>query len=321
MLSVVFALALSAAPFEVPNPDEATPNVPKGLFVGDHWRFKKGQEFGPFLRDMVVRMLADLVAIPASVVRWEPADYLTFGVGAAVPIVMSIPFDGVSPDVRLQREIHRVYGGVNCDYSELDSTFCPSPMTSPHVWTKPTDLAIVTTAIVAPLVIGLVAGLAEKDHPLAEIALLGTEAVLVAQVYHVLGKFLTGREAPLGSDGMGRYHGPTRITFPAGTPSGHSATLFAIAGTYATYYDSVWVKVVSLATAGILASLLVVDDSHFASEVVVGSMMGYLTARWVVEHRSTKYAYGQNGLPVRLMGVGPVAVRGQGAAFAATWQF
>lgn len=321
MLSVVFALALSAAPFDVPRPEEATPNVPKGLFVGDHWRFKKGQAFGPFLRDMVVRMLADLVAIPTSVVRWEAGDYVTFGLGAAVPIVMSIPFGGVSPDVRLQREIHRVYGGVNCDYSELDSTFCPSPLTSPHVWTKPSDLAILAAAIVTPLMMGLVGGLVEKDHEFVELSMLGTEAVLVVQVYHVLGKFLTGREAPLGSDGTGRYHGPTRITFPAGTPSGHSATLFGIAGTIATYYDSPWIKVISLATAGILASLLVVDDSHFASEVVVGSMMGYLTARWVVEHRSTKYSYGLNGLPVRLMGVGPMAVQGQGAAFAATWQF
>jgi hypothetical protein len=50
-------------------------------------------------------------------------------------------------------------------------------------------------------------------------------------------------------------------------------------------------------------------------------MMGFLTARWVVEHRSSRYRYGQNGLPVRIAGVAPMAVTGSGAAFATTFTF
>ncbi|PZR07291.1 MAG: hypothetical protein DI536_27960 [Archangium gephyra] len=69
-----------------------------------------------------------------------------------------------------------------------------------------------------------------------------------------------------------------------------------------------------LGSAGVLASFLMFDDAHFASEVIVGSAMGYLIGRWVVEHRSSRYAYGATGLPMRLAGVGPVAVRGQGGA-------
>lgn len=317
VLPAILALALSA----VPDPAEAKTQEPRGVFVGDHWRYKHGQAAGPWVRDFVLRTLADYVAVPTSVLRWEVGDAVTFGLGAAAPIAMSIPVDGWSLDARLQQQIHATYGGVNCDYTEADSSFCPSPMVGFHVWTKPTDLAIVGVTMATPIILGVIGALTKDGGPLLETAALATEAVLVVQVYHVTAKFLTGREAPLGSDGSGRYHGPTRITIPAGTPSGHSATMFAIAGVYATYFEPVWVKALLLGTAGLLASLLVVDDSHFASDVIVGSMMGYLTARWVVEHRSSRYSYGQNGLPVRLMGVGPVAVRGQGAAFAATWQF
>ncbi len=316
VFAVAAALVMSATP-----PEEIPPSEPRGVFVGDHWRYKHGQEAGPWLRDFVLRTLADYVAIPTSVVRWEAGDYVTFGLGAAVPIAMSIPVDGLSLDVRLQREIHRVYGGVNCDYSEPDSQFCPAPPVGFHVWTKPTDLAIIGAAMATPLILGAIGALTKDGGPLLETAALATEAVLVVQVYHVAMKFLTGREAPLGSDGTGRYHGPTRITIPAGTPSGHSATMFAIAGVYATYFEPVWVKALLLGVAGALASLLVVDDSHFASEVIVGSMMGYLTGRWVVEHRSSRYSYGMNGLPFRLAGVGPMPVRGDGAAFAATFRF
>lgn len=316
MLSVALALALSAAPVAEPQPVQ-----PRGVFVGDAWRYQHGQAAGPWVRDFVLRTLADFVAMPTSVVRWEVGDWVTLGVGAAVPVALSVPIEGWSLDARLQQQIHAVYGGVNCDYSEPDSQFCPSPQVGFHVWTKPTDLAIIGTAIATPLILGVIGALTKDGGPLLETAALATEAVMVVQVFHVAAKFLTGREAPLGSDGSGRYHGPTRITIPAGTPSGHSATMFAIAGVYATYFEPVWVKALLLGTAGLLASLLVVDDSHFASEVIVGSMMGYLTARWVVEHRSSRYRYGEQGLPMRLMGVGPVAVRGQGAAFAATFNF
>lgn len=166
-----------------------------------------------------------------------------------------------------------------------------------------------------------VGALVDGAEPLVEASALALEALAVIQVYHLSLKFLTGREGPLARDGRGEYFGPTRINFPDGTPSGHSATMFAIAGVYALYFDSLVLRVLLLGSAAIAASFLVVDDSHFASEVIVGSLMGFLTARWVVEHRSSRYRYGEKGLPLRLVGVGPLAVTGSGAAVAATFRF
>ncbi len=309
--------ALAPAP-AAPSP---TTVEPRGLFVGDHWRYKQREPFGPWVRDFLLRIAADLVAVPTSVARWEGTDSLTFGLGVAIPVGFSVPINGRSADSRLTLLIHDVRGGPNCGYAQANSAFCPAPETPPRFWTLLSDDLIMASLMTIPVVMLGLSGLLDGAEPLVEASALAIEAFLVTQVFHIGLKFLTGREGPLARDGRGEYFGPTRINFPDGTPSGHSATMFAIAGVYAFYFDSLWLRVTLFAAAGIAASFLVVDDSHFASEVIVGSMMGMLMARWVVEHRSSRYRYGQNGLPVRLAGVGPLAVMGSGAAFAATFKF
>ncbi len=97
--------------------------------------------------------------------------------------------------------------------------------------------------------------------------------------------------------------------------------MFAVAGVYATYFHTWWLQTLILGSAAVLSTFLMLDDTHFTSEVIVGAAMGYLVGRWVVEHRSSRYAYGANGLPVRLAGVAPVSVRGDGAAFVAAFTF
>jgi len=297
---------------------------PRGLFIGQQWRYQQKVKFLPWLRDFALRVLADIVSIPTSVLRWTPLDYATFGVGVAVPVTMSIPIDGQSLDSRVQFAARKVMGGPNCDYAAEthNSQLCDNPPTKrPRVWTLPSDTAIISVVMATPVVMMLIAALPEGGEPFVEVGALALEALAVTQVYHVSLKLLTGREAPLARTGMGEYFGPTRISFPDGTPSGHAATLFAIAGVYATYFHTWWLQTLILGSAAVLSTFLMLDDTHFTSEVIVGAAMGYLVGRWVVEHRSSRYAYGANGLPVRLAAVSPVPVRGDGLAFAATFKF
>ncbi|MGV3625600.1 MAG: phosphatase PAP2 family protein [Archangium sp.] len=341
--SLVLAFALAAEPGDAPPPlpeDKPKTTVepfdekptlspvpvyePRGLFVGEKWRYRQKQPFLPWLGSFALRTVADMVAVPASVVRWEFADYVSLGVGIAVPVGMSVPINGQSIDSRLQFAIRAGLGGPNCEYAAEthNSRLCDyPPMNRPRLWTLPSDDIIMAVVMGTPLLMMLIAALPEGGEPFVEASALALEALAVTQVYHLSLKLLTGREGPLARDGYGEYFGPTQVHFPDGTPSGHSATIFAVAGVYATYFNAPWLQAVILGSAGVLASFLMFDDAHFASEVIVGSAMGYLIGRWVVEHRSSRYAYGANGLPMRLAGVGPVAVRGQGAAFAATFRF
>ena len=294
---------------------------PRGPFVGDHWRYQQHEKFGPWLGHFLLRVLADVVAVPGSVVRWDAPDALTFGLGVAIPLGLSVPINGRSADSRITLLVHDLRGGPNCGYAQANSAFCPAPPTPPRFWTLLSDDIIMASVMGIPVLMLGISALIDGAEPFVEASALALEALAVTQVYHLSLKFLTGREGPLARDGRGEYFGPTRINFPDGTPSGHSATMFAIAGVYALYFDSLLLRVLLLGSAGIAASFLVIDDSHFAGEVIVGSLMGFLTARWVVEHRSSRYRYGQNGLPVRIVGVAPMAVTGSGAGFAATFRF
>lgn len=320
MSALLLILSLAAAP-EPALPDAPTVPEPRGAFVGESWRYKQGQKFGAWVGSFFLRTLADVVAVPASVVRWEAPDFVALGLGVAIPVGFSIPVNGRSADSRFSLLMHDFRGGPNCGYAQANSAFCPAPPTPPRFWTLLSDDIIMASFMGIPVLMLGISALIDGAEPFVEASALALEALAVMQVYHLSLKFLTGREGPLARDGRGEYFGPTRINFPDGTPSGHSATMFAIAGVYALYFDSLLLRVALLGFAGVAAGFLVVDDSHFLSEILVGSMMGFLTARWVVEHRSSRYRYGEKGLPVRLVGVAPRAVVGNGAGFAATFSF
>ena len=122
------------------------------------------------------------------------------------------------------------------------------------------------------------------------------EALITSGLWTRLGKFLTGRERPSSaySEGhaTGKWHGPLlqcngnhRFGGPRfdAFPSGHTATVFAIATVFAEQYNQtlvVPVAVYSFATVvGISRTL---EHTHWISDVFVGALLGYLCGRDVV---------------------------------------
>ncbi|KXK53472.1 MAG: phosphoesterase PA-phosphatase-like protein [Chlorobi bacterium OLB7] len=122
------------------------------------------------------------------------------------------------------------------------------------------------------------------------------EALITSGLWTRLGKFLTGRERPsnayseghatgkwygplLQCNGNHRFGGPRFDAFP----SGHTATVFAIATVFAEQYNQtlvVPVAVYSFATVvGISRTL---EHTHWISDVFVGALLGYLCGRDVV---------------------------------------
>jgi membrane-associated phospholipid phosphatase len=259
----------------------------RGLFTHDEHRY--GQRWN-LPAGLVLRTLMDLVAIPTGVVAWDGKDWGLFGAVVAVTVGLSLPFNP-SADVYLQRGLQEALGGA--DHF--------------RIWTKYGDMFIWATiygAFAASALYGLI-----NDAPsYVEVPALALEAFLVVQVFHWGIKMLAGRDGPdrdvppgeLTSEG--KYHGPPGFHEPygSGTPSGHAASMYALFSVVMHYVDTpaAWI---GLNLVGILACITIVADNyHFASEVILGAVMGFCVGRWVTEHRSSRYRNDDGGLPRRV---------------------
>ncbi len=261
---VVLALLLSGQALADDAP-KAPPSDPareiEGLLVGDHYRYDR--------LALPLRVAADLLAIPASVTRWEPIDWGLFAAVAAPTLGLMMPFEHPN-DARIQRWIRAELG--------------PNKL----VWTPLGD-AIVWTSLWGTAGGFLLYGWLSDVPYYVEQTSLMLEAFSVTQLYHLTLKLMLGREGPNDAEGMGVIHGPPGFfrLFPAGTPSGHVSGVYAMVGTLDAYWGQPWVSVVGHALALVFTTTVVVDNYHFVSDVVWGAGMGYFIGRWVVNHRST----------------------------------
>lgn len=120
-------------------------------------------------------------------------------------------------------------------------------------------------------------------------ALKGVEAFILAGISSQLIKHLTHRHRPSQNEPSdpGLWEGPFQGFDYTSFPSGHSAAAFAIATVVATsYQETIWVPILcySLATGAALSR--VYDNEHWASDVVVGSALGFAIGQLVVRNES-----------------------------------
>jgi membrane-associated phospholipid phosphatase len=308
LVPLAASVALSLAAAEGP---EATP----GFLLGDELRFRRAPPL-EFTGRFVVRALADVVAIPASVPRWTAADWALFAGVVAPTVTAMVPVGGRSPDARLQDAVHGVLG-ANCEVAPAGSTVCASARAASfHLWQPVTNVIIGVTEVAVPLGL-LLAGALSGHEGVLESSTLALEAMLVSQLYHVVLKLLTGREGVLSRSGEGAFSGPTRVFLPDGFPSGHAMTLFSLIGAFGAYVDSPWLNAGLLAVGFTLATWLVFDDYHFASEVFFGAATGFLIGRFVVRHRAQRR---DAPAPLELRSVAPL-VSGRNTGLSLTFSF
>jgi membrane-associated phospholipid phosphatase len=137
---------------------------------------------------------------------------------------------------------------------------------------------------------------------------LATQAYLSASLIEISLKYLTGRQRPSYYDpktGQNNniFHGPffqftkdkngTRPPSNAYTsfPSGHTTVAFAAATVFAMEYkDTKWAPILAYSASSLIGLSRIMQNAHWASDVLVGAALGFLCGRQVVNnyHRYAK---------------------------------
>ncbi len=87
-------------------------------------------------------------------------------------------------------------------------------------------------------------------------------------------QFIAGRERPDDGTGNGRFW--VHRNFNTSFPAGHPMFTWAMASVIAHEYPRTWVKILAYGTAGTLTVSRLTGRNHFASDLWVGSALGYL---------------------------------------------
>jgi membrane-associated phospholipid phosphatase len=125
-----------------------------------------------------------------------------------------------------------------------------------------------------------------KDSFAQKTALFSGEAAADAMVFYAVAQEATHRSRPIeisphgdfGDTFYDGHHGIISNSFP----SGHAAEAFAIATVFERRYrDHKWVPWIAYGVAGLICFSRITLQSHFPSDVFVGSAIGYTVGRYV----------------------------------------
>lgn len=143
-----------------------------------------------------------------------------------------------------------------------------------------------------------------NDKKAMETSYLAFESFLTSSIWVVGIKWIAGRQRPSAQEESqsakgGQWYGPVAyirsnpkksITNFDAFPSGHTATAFSIATVIAKQYDeTLVVPVLSYAAASIVGITRIAESTHWASDVFVGAVIGYLTATQIVHDNPSQY--------------------------------
>ena len=140
-----------------------------------------------------------------------------------------------------------------------------------------------------------------KNEKGLQTSLLATQAMITSGVWVNIIKILTGRERPIADytfskTAGGAWYGPfskwdqdLKIRKPVSEfdafPSGHTATAFSIAAVFASQYKDIKaIPVICYSVATLVGISRLTEHEHWASDVFVGGIIGYLCGKQVVNH-------------------------------------
>ena len=132
--------------------------------------------------------------------------------------------------------------------------------------------------------------LVSGNHKAQETTCLAGEAFIASGIWTTLIKAIAGRQRPsVAQVSGGRWVGPFGVSFSKhfsdfdSFPSGHTTTAFSIATVFASQYsDQPIVPILSYSLATTVGITRLMLNRHWTSDVFVGALIGYLSAREVM---------------------------------------
>jgi membrane-associated phospholipid phosphatase len=125
----------------------------------------------------------------------------------------------------------------------------------------------------------LLSGLATHNEQARETGVLSVEALANTVTVYVGLQLITGRERPIEGSGNGRFWHNNALS--SSFPSGHALFTWSMASVIAHEYPRPWVKWLAYSTATAASVSRFTGREHFPSDVVVGSVIGYLIGRHI----------------------------------------
>jgi membrane-associated phospholipid phosphatase len=132
-------------------------------------------------------------------------------------------------------------------------------------------------------------GTAAGSERFRETGMLGFEALIDSTIVEMAIKSVTDRARPLESDGKGHFWDGSNGPWNASFPSGHAINTFALASVFAhQYHDHIYVPIVAYALASTVVGARMAARRHFASDLVVGSALGWFIGDFVYGKRHNR---------------------------------
>ena len=146
---------------------------------------------------------------------------------------------------------------------------------------EPIGNGIGTSVIIGSLYLG---GRLTNNKRLAGTSLTAAKAFVVSSVCTQAIKQLTHRHRPYQDEipDHAKWEGPFADIHYNSFPSGHSTAAFSLATVFALEYShTIWVPVVAYTLAAGTAVSRLYDNDHWASDVVIGTAIGFVTGRFM----------------------------------------
>lgn len=216
-----------------------------------------------FNKDYVMGYFTDSRYIVTSPARWDTTDWVTATVLTGVSVGL------YANDTKIQKWVldhkTRTTSTVGDDVTVLGSGY-------------------LTAAVVGGMYLY---GHAAGDGKSEETALLSVESFVLTGVMVQAIKRTTGRHRPYTKDPYDTWGGPTLSSSEDSFPSGHASSAFSVATVIALEYDNAVVPPLAYGVAAITGYNRMQRNAHWASDVFVGSAIGYFTGKAIVaSHKS-----------------------------------
>jgi len=191
----------------------------------------------------------------ASPAHWKGSDFLKLSAVIGAGLVLGLADD----DIRVRVLEHHTLGTKDFFW----------------VFTRFGDGATLGVFLAGLFTVGQISG----NDGLRKTVWLGVESYLASSVFSTVLKFAVGRARPGAGAGSRSFHPFSMRSSWTSMPSGHATSVWSVATVIADRTDNGFVDVACYGVAFLTSFSRIPENKHWASDVLIGSAIGYFTAK------------------------------------------